>query len=251
MSRNKGKSLCVFSAKGGVGKTTCLLNLAGIFSCLEKKVLVIDLDQTSGSVATYLNKKFTKTIYNYVDDYLNNRYENISAYATKFNDFIFFLPASKDPRQGSKIAPSMVSVIIEKAIYEYDIVLVDTTHALNEFNVNILDSCDETLLVVTNDLLDLKNTRNLIQIFKSAQKENYKVLLNYSINPNKKYYSLYDVKNIIKANIDYTIEAKFHIKTMDYYVADGKIITLEAKMNRIYPKVFKTFNVIASDICGE
>ena len=51
MSRNKGKALCLFSAKGGVGKTINAINLAGIFEQLEKKVLIIDFDLTGGDVA--------------------------------------------------------------------------------------------------------------------------------------------------------------------------------------------------------
>jgi len=39
MIRKKGKSLCIFSAKGGVGKTITTLNLAGIFKLIEKKDL--------------------------------------------------------------------------------------------------------------------------------------------------------------------------------------------------------------------
>ena len=44
MKIKKGKSLCFFSAKGGVGKTTNLLNLAGILEQFDKKVLIIDMD---------------------------------------------------------------------------------------------------------------------------------------------------------------------------------------------------------------
>lgn len=44
MAKVRGKSICIFSAKGGVGKTTTTINLAGIYEHLEKKVLIIDLD---------------------------------------------------------------------------------------------------------------------------------------------------------------------------------------------------------------
>ena len=50
MNNKKGKSLCLFSAKGGVGKTTTTINLAGIFKTLEKKILIIDLNLSSGGI---------------------------------------------------------------------------------------------------------------------------------------------------------------------------------------------------------
>ena len=57
MTRKKGKTLCLFSAKGGVGKTITTLNLAGIFEQLEKRVLIMDLDLSSGDIANALNVK--------------------------------------------------------------------------------------------------------------------------------------------------------------------------------------------------
>ena len=248
MGKSKGKSLCIFSAKGGVGKSTTALNIAGVFSALDKKVLIIDFDTTGGAIATYLNKVPEMTIYNFVDDYANNRYQSIKNYVTKYNEHIDFLAACKDPRQGSKIASNYIEIVLEKAVYEYDYVLVDTNHLLSEFNITILDKCDQTLLVMTNDLLDLKNMRNIIRIFKDADKTNYKVLLNGCINPNKKYYSLYDMKSIIKTNIDYVIESSFYLKSMDNYVADGRILTLENKMAKVYPRVYKAYLALCNDL---
>lgn len=248
MGKAKGKSLCIFSAKGGVGKSTTALNLAGVFCALNKKVLIIDFDTNGGAIATYLNKPFEKTIYNFVDDYANNRYQSIKNYVTIFNDSIDFLAACKDPRQGSKISSSYIEIVLEKAVHEYDIVLVDTNHLLSEFNVTLLDKCDNILMVMTNDLLDLKNMRNVIKIFKDAELSNYKVLLNGCINPNKKYYSLYDIKSVIKSNVDYVIEPSFYLKSMDNYVADGRILTLENKMPKVYPKVYKAYLAVCNDI---
>jgi len=248
MGKAKGKSLCIFSAKGGVGKSTTALNTAGVFCALDKKILIIDFDTSSGAIATYLNRVTEITIYNFVDNYANNRYKSIRNYVTKYNDNIDFLASCKDPRQGSKIASNYIEIVLEKAVYEYDYVIVDTNHVLSEFNVTILDKCDETLLVMTNDLMDLKNMRNIIRIFKDAEKTNYKVLLNGSINPNKKYYSMYDIKSIIKTNVDYVIESSFYLKSMDNYVADGKILTLENKMAKIYPKVYKAYLAVCNDL---
>ena len=54
MIRKKGKSLCLFSAKGGVGKTVTTCNLAGIFEQLKKKVLIMDMDLVFHSIPHFL-----------------------------------------------------------------------------------------------------------------------------------------------------------------------------------------------------
>ncbi|MEG2351617.1 MAG: ParA family protein, partial [Bacilli bacterium] len=55
MVKTSAKIITVFSCKGGVGKTTMTLNLAGIYSLLNKKVLIIDFDLNSGGIAVSLN----------------------------------------------------------------------------------------------------------------------------------------------------------------------------------------------------
>ena len=248
MNKYKGKSICVFSAKGGVGKTITTLNLAGVFASLEKKVLILDLDNTSGAIATYLNKKPLKTIYDFANDYSNKTNDNINNYITKYNDNIDFISCSTDPTLGTKILPIYIEILLEKTIYNYDIILIDTNHILNEFNITILDKVDITLLILTSDLIDLKNMRNLIQIFNKAGKNNYKILLNNAINTNRKYYSLYDIKNIIKRNIDYVIDNSFNIKSIESYKNDGIILTMDNRMSKLLPKVYKAYKVICNDI---
>ena len=71
----KGISICITSAKGGVGKTIMTLNLAGLYEILKKKVLIIDFDLAGGGIAASLNLAFNKSIYNLVLDYTNNQYK--------------------------------------------------------------------------------------------------------------------------------------------------------------------------------
>ncbi len=247
MASLKGKSICVFSAKGGVGKTITTINLAGIFEQLEKKVLILDLDLSSGGISIALNRPFEKTIFNFVDDYNNNRYKDFGTYITHYDDFIDILPSPKDPRQINKIESKYIEILIDKAVYNYDIVLIDTNHVLDEINIVTLDKVDTILFVMTNDPFDLKNMKSLVSILKDTSITKYKILLNNSCDPFKTYFSLFDIKSIIKANIDYTLTSSFYIKNIDSYVMNGEIITLQKKMPTLFNKDYSTLMSIALD----
>ncbi len=157
MKKQIGKSVCITSSKGGVGKTFLTLCLAGVYEAIGKKVLILDLDLSGGGIAVATNKTFERTIYNFVDDYSNNRFKNFDDYVTKYDDLIHILPSPKDPRQANKIDSKYLEIAMEKAKYHYDIVLVDTTHHLDETNLVILDDVDSILFVLQNDPLHLKN----------------------------------------------------------------------------------------------
>ena len=230
MKKDAAKIITIFSCKGGVGKTTTLINLAGIYSLMDKKVLIMDLDLNSGGIATSLNVDVNKTIYNVVDDMGNNRFDGIENYVSKYNDKIDVLAAPKDPRDALKVDSKYIDLIIMSAMYKYDVILIDTSHNISPISLSALDKSDNTLFMVTNDLVDLKNARSMVAIFKDTGKENYKVVFNSSKDTGKDYFSLFDVKNIIKHNIDYTIDRSFYIKDIDKYVIDGKILTLDKKI---------------------
>lgn len=230
MKKDAAKIITIFSCKGGVGKTTTLINLAGIYSLMDKKVLIMDLDLNSGGIATSLNADVNKTIYNVVDDMGNNRFDGIENYVSKYNDKIDVLAAPKDPRDALKVDSKYIDLIIMSAMYKYDVILIDTSHNISPISLCALDKSDNTLFMVTNDPVDLKNARSMVAIFKDTEKENYKVVFNSSKDTGKDYFSLFDVKNIIKHNIDYTIDRSFYIKDIDKYVIDGKILTLDKKI---------------------
>ncbi len=230
MKKEAAKIITIFSCKGGVGKTTTTINLAGIYSLMDKKVLIVDLDLNSGGIALSLNVSVDKTIYNAVDDISNNRFEDISNYISKYNDKIDVLSAPRDPRNALKIDSKYVNLIITSCIYKYDVILIDTAHNLSPVSLSAIDKSDNTLFMVTNDPVDLKNARSMIAIFEDTEIDNYKVVFNSSKDTGKDYFSLFDVKNIIKHNIDYTIDNSFYIKDIDKYVINGEILTLNKKI---------------------
>ena len=126
-------------------------------------------------------------------------------------------------------------------------VLIDTNHDLSEFNISLMDKVDEILFVLTNDLQDIKNMRNLLTVFNDIDLDYYKILLNNSRDPFKKYFSMYDIKNMIKSDVSYTLTSDLFLKNIDLYTLDGKIVTLEPKMSSVFNKDYITFMSIATD----
>jgi len=232
-----GKVVSIASVKGGVGKTIMTLNLAGIYHLMNKKVLIIDLDLYSGGISVCLDLKNKKDIFMLIDSINNNRFTTLSDYVTKYNDNIDVLSSPKDPRDATKIDSRYLHSLFDIAKREYEVVLVDTSHTLDAISLTVLDSSYMSLYVITNDIVDLKNMKSLVSIFKDTNHKNY--------------LSLFDIKNIIKTNIDYTISKNFYIKNIDKYILDGQILTLNKNILRFHGKDINKLKLIASDLIDE
>jgi response regulator receiver protein len=246
-----GKIITISSVKGGVGKTTMTLNLAGIYCELNKRVLIIDLDLYSGGIAASLNVKNKKDIYIMIDSMANNRFTELKKYVTTYNKNIDVLACPKDPRMGAKVSGRYIPVIFDLAKKEYDVVLVDTYHILDEINLTALDYSYMTLFIITNDIVDLKNMKSLISIFKDTDKKNYLILLNNSRDIGKDYLSLYDIRTIIKNNIDYTLSKNYYIKNIDKYTISGEILTLNNSINLFHSKDINNMKKMALDLIDD
>ena len=247
----KAKTICITSTKGGVGKSTTLLNLAYTYLELGKKTLIIDLDLYSSAISLSLNLDCKKTIFNIIDDMLNNRFSNIDDYIYTYMENLDIISGPKDPRQALKIDPKYIDLLLYNAETKYDVILIDTTHILNEINLTIMDRCYNILFIITNDPVDLKNTKSVLSIVRDNEVSNYKILYNNSRDTGKEYFSTYDIKTIIKSNIDYTISKDFYIKDIDNYVIDGKILLMDKKIQRTKRKDVNNIRKMAIDLIKE
>ena len=248
MKELKGRSVCFFSAKGGVGKTTNILSLAGIFEQLGKKVLVIDMDLYSGGIAAYLNRMNDKSVYHVVFDMMNGNYKDLSDYIAQVDDYIDILCAPVDPRDANKVDHRFIDIIINDAKAKYDVVLIDTNHALNDINLTVLDCVDEINFIVTNDPIDLKNMRSLLSVFDSLNYSNFKITLNNSRDPFKNYFSQFEVRKLLQHNIDYTLSSEMFLKDMDKMIMKGAILSLDRKFAEVMTNDYNSFVNMATDI---
>lgn len=164
-------------------------------------------------------------------------------YTVKYNEYIDFISAPKNISEANKVTFDCIETIITEANLLYDVILFDTNHIYNKFNDLLLKKMNHIFYIITNDSLDLKNSRNNIDCLKKYT-HNIDVILNYSIHFNREYFIMYDIKNILQCNVDYTISNRFNYDGIDGITVNGEILTISSQKWYDY----KTFSLIAKSL---
>ena len=218
MTLKQAKIITVTSVKGGTGKSTTTLSLAGILSNKQIKTIIVDMDLHAGVIAASLNLKPKEDFYTLVNDYMNHGLKDL-------DEYIDVLAAPKDPRSVGKINSYYVDLTLKKLKYKYDVILVDTNHIIDDINLITFDNSDEIIYVITSDLMDLKNMKTMLSIYKDMNLTNYTLVLNEALS--KEHAGKYEINTFLERNVDYILPSNSFAKNMRKVLMEGKILTLE------------------------
>lgn len=162
-----GNIITVYSPKGGVGVTTIATNLASGLMKEGIKVLLVDADLQFGDIGMFLAVQAQSTIVEVaedVDDLDVELFENIVV--THDSGLKVLMGPPRPEFADALIAePATVGTILEKISGNYDYIIVDTSTALNEVLLNILDRSTKILLVSDTSLPAAKSSRFVLDLF--------------------------------------------------------------------------------------
>ena len=167
------KFISVISAKGGVGKTTSVINIASALQSLGVNCLIIDCDLSSPNTTLYLGLPYkTKTI----NDAILGK--------CHINETIHSHPC------GLKIIPASISHDnIEEYHYhkfdsilanlaDFDVVILDTPPGLDKPLIAIVKLSHFVITVSTPDMIALTDTLKTLKLVKSLNKKILGTILN-------------------------------------------------------------------------
>lgn len=168
------KVVAVANQKGGVGKTTTVVNLSSCIAALGKKVLVVDLDPQGNTTSGYGVAKHTVTasIYSCL---LGETDVREAIVKTQFNADI--IPSNTE-LAGAGI--ELVSVerrefclrsALAPVVPLYDYIFIDCPPSLDLLTLNGLCACDTVLIPIQCEYYALEGLSELMNTLKTVRKK--------------------------------------------------------------------------------
>jgi len=163
------KIIVITSGKGGVGKTTTVINLAAAINHFGKDVLIVDGNLTTPNIGIYLNSPEVPVTLNHVLSGKAKLIESIYVHKSGFK----VLPSSLSVKELNKIKTENLKLIKNELKNFSEYVLVDSSAGLGKETLNTLEIADE-IIVVTNP--ELPAITDALKVIKVAEKMKKKIL---------------------------------------------------------------------------
>lgn len=176
-----GKIIAVFSAKGGIGKSTIAVNLAAAIAREEKeRVALVDLDLVFGVQGLLLNLQPRSTINDLIRELEHVETYNIHEYMTVHYSGTYLLSAPPKPEYAEYITPKHIQKILEILRKSFKYVVVDVPIGFSDNNLTVLDMADKILMISGIDLVSIKNTKTAFDVMNSLHysKDKIQMVLN-------------------------------------------------------------------------
>ncbi len=168
--------VAVANQKGGVGKTTTVINVGAMAANMGYRVLVVDLDPQAALTASLglQPHRLSKSIYHLLlakeldpeQVLIKDVYPNLDA-----------LPANRDLVRSDVDLAQQIGreYLLQESLYplrqDYDLILVDNGPSLGVLTVNALTAADEVLIPLVCEYLALRGMGMLVELIRQVREQ--------------------------------------------------------------------------------
>ena len=156
-----GRTIAVFSSKGGCGNSFIAANLA---AALEESTALVDLNLQAGDLDLFFGIQPRFSIIDMVENRTRLDDSLISAYMTAHSQKLAVLAAPRDTA-AADVTAANVAEVLHVLRQRFSYVIVDPHHTLDSITLAALDHADDILLVSTLDVSAIRSAQRSIEIF--------------------------------------------------------------------------------------
>ena len=220
--------ISVINQKGGVGKTTTVINLAAGLSMKGKKILVIDLDP-QGNATTGLGLSNTTdsetTIYSVLngkkkisDVIQQTRFKNLNLITSNVDLSGLEVETAGDSRRAFKLKDELTSILNDsKPLYDY--IIIDCPPSLSLLTIMALVASDALVVPLQTEFFALEGLTQLMKTIKRI-----KTNLNPSLEIRGILLTMFDKRNKLSGQVE--VEARNYFKEKVYATAVPRNVRL-------------------------
>jgi pilus assembly protein CpaE len=165
IGREEGRIIVVYSPKGGTGKSVIATNLAVALQRDDNQVVIVDGNLQFGNVSVFFNEQGK----NHIGD-LTPRIDELDkdvveeVLITHRESGVKILAAPPRPEFAEDISGEQFQALLNYLRLLYPYIVIDTTSALTEFTLAAIDSADYVILISTQDIPSIANSKLFLDL---------------------------------------------------------------------------------------
>lgn len=244
-NKKKARTICIYSNKGGSGKTSIAANTAyEIANQTNEKVCLLDLSFNFGDVATYLGVNPKHTIFSVAQKLEHSDKELAYTLCEKYrNSDLYVLSFQNDTELNTKIAgPEIITKLINSLKNIFDYIVIDTMSTIDEASVSIFSASDLIILIGMLNLASVRNCQKCYELFDNIgiSTSRVKLVLNRYIENSE----------VTQEDIKQTVGAEIFYKIPNNYLTLVDAINLGHAVSEVnpYSNIAKAYQNLAQEI---
>ena len=160
--KKQGRTVAVFSSKGGCGTSFIATNLA---ASMGAPTVLVDLNLQAGDLTLFLGVDPKYSIADLVENREQADDAMLRSYLAPHSANLSLLAAPREADAADDIEAEHVYSVIQILRERYDFVVIDPQHTFDSITLAALDQVDEILMVLTLDIPAIRSAQRTLAIF--------------------------------------------------------------------------------------
>jgi pilus assembly protein CpaE len=165
-SADAGRVYAVFPAKGGVGATTLATNLAGALQRAGERTCLVDLNLNMGDVLAFLDLQGGYSIADLIANLRRLDRALLDSTLLQHASGVHVLAQTHQLEESGRVEPAMLGGVIDFLRQHYRAVVLDGLRGFDEVSLAAVDSSDEILLVVAQEVPAVRDARRCVDVLR-------------------------------------------------------------------------------------